>query len=81
MSLWNMTYTCSMHGWVLRAQVDACGPLNLSGIQALHPASQHSRELWALIALAEGLGASQPAAPLCPQERGALRYQVQHAAT
>ena len=58
--------------------MDTCGPLNVSAFQTLHPSSRHNRELWGLIALAEGLGAAENAAPLCPQERGALLFQVQH---
>lgn len=60
----------------MQTQLPACpGPFNLTGLQTLQPAAR-SREVWGLIALAEALGASTDAAPLCPQERGALLYQV-----
>lgn len=52
---------------------DCLSSLDLSTLQA--PDNARFRELWALVSLAQAVGEPQTAL-LCPQERGALAYQV-----
>lgn len=41
------------------------------------PKQSRNKELWSLINLGRALGSSRADNPLCPQERGAVAYQVQ----
>lgn len=49
--------------------------LNMAALQS--PKQSRNKELWSLINLGRALGSGRADNPLCPQERGAVAYQVQ----